>query len=114
MLTVNSSESHPQVRILHLCIAFPLPVLQPSLVDGIDNIGRITVDMYLRILPFYGFKTFYDGKKFHPVVGRQTESPGHFPDDTGTFENHPVSSGTGIAARGTVRIQKDRRPLLIV
>ena len=102
MQLIHSCKPHPQVRILYLGKAFSLPVLKPSFIDGIDHIGRIAVDMYLGILPFYRLESLYHGKKFHPVVGGHGKSSGHFLLDTCTFEHNPIAAGTGIAARSSV------------
>ena len=75
VLPQKRNESHPQIGILDLRKAFPLPILQPSLVDGIHHIGRVADHMHLRIVPSDCFQTFDDGQKFHPVVGGEAESP---------------------------------------
>ncbi len=107
-------ETHPKVRILYFCIPLAHPVGKPSLIDGIDNIRRVTIYMHLRIMPLYGLKPLYHCKKLHAVICRKAEPLRHLHFPSGATQHHSIASRSGISARGAICIKEYRRSLLIV
>jgi hypothetical protein len=113
MFLKKRQQSHPKVRILHFDKTFASPVFQPSFIDRIYDIGGITGHVDLCILPSDGLKTFDYRQKFHPVIGRETESFRHLHLMGTTFEHHTISPGTRITAGCPVSIKKYRRSRLL-
>ena len=103
---VNRKEALPKIRILNLLPSFPLPTLEPTLVDRLDHIGGITEHLYHGIIPLYGLQSFYHGQKFHTVIGCPDESAAHLFLMSSATKDHSISSGTRITARGTISVKE--------
>ena len=98
MLLHQRQKTHPQVRVLDLGKTLALPVLQPAFVDGIHDVGRVTVNMHLGIIPSDGLQASDHGQEFHSVICRKAESFRHFHLPSRTLQNHPIASRAWVSA----------------
>lgn len=106
-------QTHPQIRILDLCEALPLPAFKPSFVDGIDHVGRVTPDMHLGIHPSDRLQSFYHRQKFHSVICGETESFRQLHLTPRTFEDDSIAPRAGVPAGSAVCIKVYRRSGLL-
>ena len=98
MLFIDICKTYPEIRILHFGKPLPLPVLQPSFIDGIHHIRRIAIYMDLSVFPLYSLKALDHRKKLHTIVGGKRKAFRHLLFSSGTFKHCPIASRAGVSA----------------
>ena len=108
-------QGFPQVAVQHglslpllrrLAPAVGLPVLQPTLVNGIYSVAGIRVYLHLaraRKRP----QTFYDRRELHAIVGGIGMAARQFLLDTAVAEDSPPAPRSGIAGAGAIGVELD-------
>ena len=99
----------PKVLIFHgfflrIHPAVPLPVVDPALVKGIDEISAVRIEFHMaRVLE--GLQPFDGRRQLHPLIGGMGFKAGQFFFDAGVYQNGPPSSRPRIAGAGAVGIK---------